>query len=324
MRLREGVALYVNHKRANGIGFQKGESNFQSLCRRIGDLPLSEIRPQDASRFLNGPHTSNATFRGKHSLLRHFFEYMAAREFMPEFSMPPNRPLVRQTFTPYIYSREELRRLLMATRYKSRWAFNVLVAPQTIRAFLLALYATGALVGEMIRLRFRDVDLNAGVITIYSNRFGRTRKLPLCTDLLKELQKYDRWKKRMGLSGEFFFLKADGTSLVARSLNGIFQRLRKRAGVLRTDDAQYQPRMHDLRSTFAVHRITTWVRKKADLNKLLPALAVYMGQSGLASTERYFYLTPERFRADLEKLSPSSRHRHWRDNAALMQFLGAL
>jgi integrase/recombinase XerD len=324
MTLAEAIGLYVNNKRANGIGFHKGESNFQGLYRRIGDRQLSEIRPQDVFRFLDGPNTSNVTFRGKHSLLRHFFEFMAARELMPEFSMPPNRPLVRQTFTPYIYSREELRRLLKATRYRSRWAFNVLVSPQTVRAFLVSLYATGALVGELIRLRGKDVDLNAGIMMIHSNRFGRTRKLPLSADLLKELQKYDRWKKRKGLSGEAFFLRDDETPLVARSLNGIFQRLRERARILRNDDAVYQPRMHDLRSTFAVHRITSWVKKKADLNKLLPALAVYMGQSGLASTERYFYLTPERFREDLEKLSPSRRHRRWRDDARLMQFLATL
>ena len=123
MTLREAIALYVSHKRASGVGFHKGESNFQGLYRRIGDWQLSEIRPQDVFRFLDGPNTSNVTFRAKHSLVRQFFEYMAAREFMPEFSMPPNRPLVRQTFTPYIYSREEVRRLLKATRYRSRWAF---------------------------------------------------------------------------------------------------------------------------------------------------------------------------------------------------------
>lgn len=324
MRLREAVSLYVRHKRSNGIEFEKGQSNFRGLCRQLGDLRLADISQRDVLRYLDGPHTSNVTFRGKHSLLRHFFEYMTARELIPNFEMPPNRPIVRQTFTPYIYTRDEIRRLVQASRYRSRWAFNRLVAPQTVRAFLLSLYATGALVGEMIRLRVHDVDLMKGIMTIRSTRFGRTRKLPLCRDLLKELQKYDRWKRRKGLISEWFFLKDDATGLVARSMNGIFERLRNRAGVFRSDGAQYQPRMHDLRSTFAVHRITSWIQKKADLNKLLPALAVYMGQSGLASTERYFYLTPERFRSDLEKLSPSRPHRHWRDNASLMRFLASL
>jgi integrase len=314
MKLSEGIALYVDHKRANGIDFSKGHSNFTGLCRRIGDIQLSEISSHDVLRFLNGPKTSTVTFRAKHSQIRYFFEFMASRELMPEIRMPPNRPIVRQTFTPYIYTREELHRLLKATKGRSRWAFNVLVAPQTLRAFLISLYATGSLVGELVRLTMRDVDLAAGTITIRSSRFDRKRRLPLSADLLRELQKYAAWKRRTALVSETFFAKDDGTPLVARTMNTNFQRLRQKAGILRYDGAQYQPRMHDLRTTFAVHRITSWIRNKADLDRMLPALAVYMGQAGLASTERYLYLTPERFRTDLEKLSPSKQRPHRRDN----------
>jgi integrase/recombinase XerD len=324
MKLSEGIALYVGHKKSNGVGFGKAQKTFESFCRKVGNIPLSDLRPQDVLRFIDGPKTSNVTFRHKHSDFRYLFEFLAARELMPNFDMPPNRGFVRQTFTPYIYTREEIRSLLAATRYRSRWAFNVLVAPQTVRAFLLCLYATGALLGEMIELKCKDVILATGVMVVRSHHFGRSRKLPLSADLLKALQQYDRWKRRKRIASDFFFPKDDGTRLVARSLNGIFQRLRKRAGVVRVDGACYQPRMHDLRSTFAVHRITSWVRNKADLNKMLPALAVYMGQSGLASTERYFYLTPERFRTDLDRLMPSKRRRHWRDDPKLMGFLSRL
>jgi len=107
-------------------------------------------------------------------------------------------------------------------------------------------------------------------------------------------------------------------------LNSIFQRLRLRARIVRHDGSFYQPRMHDLRATFAVHRITSWIKNKADLNRMLPALSVYMGQVGLASTERYLYMTPERFRKELNRLSPMKPKRHWRDDPALLEFLTML
>ncbi len=75
-----------------------------------------------------------------------------------------------------------------------------------------------------------------------------------------------------------------------------FRNLRRLAGVQRYDGATYQPRMHDLRATFAVHRLTSWLRQGGDLNRLIPALSAYMGQVGLGSSERYLKLTPERFR----------------------------
>ena len=92
----------------------------------------------------------------------------------------------------------------------------------------------------------------------------------------------------------------------------------------RNDGAIYEPRLHDLRSTFAVHRITSWIKNGADMNRMLPALSAYMGQVGLASTERYLFLTPERFRKELDKLSPQRGKRHWRENPSLMKFLAEL
>jgi hypothetical protein len=43
--------------------------------------------------------------------------------------------------------------------------------------------------------------------------------------------------------------------------------------------ARYQPQMHDLTHTFAVHRLTAWIKRDADLNRMLPALSAYIGAS---------------------------------------------
>ena len=322
MKLADGVEQYVQYKRTRGIGFEKGYKNFKGFSNGLGEVDLAQVQTRDVLRFLNGPKTSTVTFRGKHSQLRFFFEYWAVRGMIPEFTMPPNRPLQRQTFTPYIYTREEIRRLLQATRTPMT-AVDTL-HPQTLRAFLITLYTTGALSGEILQLAAKDIDLRRGFITIRTTRFNRSRKLPIGKDLLGVLQRYAAWKKRSKLDAEVFFPRIDGSQIVARTLNGIFQRLRRRANIVRRDGAFYQPRMHDLRATFAVHRITSWIKNKADLNRMLPALSVYMGQVGLASTERYLYMTPERFREELNRLSPMKPKRRWRDDPGLLEYLATL
>jgi integrase/recombinase XerD len=104
-----------------------------------------------------------------------------------------------------------------------------------------------------------------------------------------------------------------------------FRKVRHLAGIERHDGAIYQPRMHDLRATFAVHRLTSWLRQDADVNRLIPALSSYMGQCGLGSTERYLKLTPERFRDQLMTLSPQNpKRKRWRDDPNLMRFLAQL
>jgi hypothetical protein len=57
---------------------------------------------------------------------------------------------------------------------------------------------------------------------------------------------------------------------------------------------------------------------------MVPALAAYMGLVGLSSTERYLRLTPERFRHQLNLLSPKRGRRRWGDNPDLMRFLAHL
>jgi hypothetical protein len=57
---------------------------------------------------------------------------------------------------------------------------------------------------------------------------------------------------------------------------------------------------------------------------MLPALAAYMGQVGLGATDRYFHLTPERFRKELNKLSPFRKKVFWCNDQELMEFLARL
>jgi hypothetical protein len=77
------------------------------------------------------------------------------------------------------------------------------------------------------------------------------------------------------MRGEFFFVKNDANPLIKSSLTANFRKICQMASVCRVDGVT--PKMQDFRPTFAVHRITSWMRTGADMNKHLPALAVYMG-----------------------------------------------
>jgi site-specific recombinase XerD len=81
--------------------------------------------------------------------------------------------------------------------------------------------------------------------------------------------------------------------VVRHTAENIFSRLRVRAGVIRHDGSRYQPRLHDLRHAFAVHRLVSWYRQGADVQRLLPQLATYLGHVHIAATQRYLTMTPE-------------------------------
>ncbi|MEM9243169.1 MAG: tyrosine-type recombinase/integrase [Pseudomonadota bacterium] len=55
------------------------------------------------------------------------------------------------------------------------------------------------------------------------------------------------------------------------------------------------PRIHDLRHTFAVHRLIQWHKEGADLNAKLPLLVTYLGHQDFTGTQKYLHLTAELF-----------------------------
>lgn len=332
MTLFGAIQSYIDMRRARGVLFDRGSEILRSLSRKVGDIPLDAIRPTQILEFLNGRRTSTDTWRRNFSLLRTFFEHWCLRGFLDQSPMPPIRPPAARNlrpYVPYVYTRNEVQLLLRTTSSWQTSSWQILktsrMDSRTFRTLLLTLYATGMRTGEARNLLRKDVDVNRGIIIIRGGRYTRLRTIPIGPDLQARLRRHKRGFCSVPGESQCFFGGKDGKALNKVSLNVAFRNLRRLAGIARHDGAIYQPRMHDLRATFAVHRLTSWLRQGADLNRLLPALSAYMGQCGLGSTERYLKLTPERFRNHLVKLSPQQpKRKHWRDDAALMKFLADL
>jgi integrase/recombinase XerD len=324
MKVSEAVLIYVEQKRLNGADFSKSFQSLRSFSAHAGDISMSEVEQRHISSFLDGPLTSTVTWRSKYGLLRHFFLYWVARDEVSAAPLPVPRAAAIQTFVPYIYTRSELYRLFAAVRISQKSDACKLDAA-TLRTYLILLYATGALMSEGLGLQRKDVDLRRRHITIKSARANRSREIPIGEDLCRVLKLYRdaRHGKNPDKSLPFFATIA-GEPVNKVTIAKSFQRARTVSGIVRTDGSQYQPRLHDLRHTFAVHRMTSWIRHGADMNRMMPALAAYLGQMELESTERYLKMTPERFRTQLNILSPNKTKRHWRDNASLMRFVDAL
>lgn len=322
MKLSEAIEIYVRKKRAEGLLFDLGSKTLGKFCDQIGDLSLGEVKTQHVSAFLDRFRAVNSS-RVNHGLLRRFFEYWVARDAIAPLPLPSNRQPGQQWFIPHIYTREEIRKLLR-TIPKCQSDRSCVLDQRTVRCAILLLYATGARVGEIASLKVRDVDAKRGYISIFGGRFGRSRKIPIGRDLRTILKSYLSFRQQKHPTNDQLFLTQGGEPATARKIRMRFQRLRVLADIQNTNLNGGRPRMNDFRASFAVHRIASWIKSGDDLNRMLPALAAYMGLVGLTATERYIALTPERFRKELNKLSPERINWHWREDAQLMKFLAAL
>jgi len=201
----------------------------------------------------------------------------------------PKRPPV---FVPYIYTREELRRLLQMVEDQQR---NSILEPATLRTLILVYYGAALRLREATNLTRADVDLNESILTIRNAKFGKTRLVPVGPQLNRVLAEYDRTRPKCRPVDAPFFAARTRGPVHPVGLELKFRLLCERAGIRRTDTPK-RPRIHDLRHTFAVHRLTSWYQQGADVQRLLHHLSVYLGHVHLRHTQVYLSMTPELLR----------------------------
>jgi site-specific recombinase XerD len=182
-----------------------------------------------------------------------------------------------------------LRRLLeTANAYQ-----GCVVEAATIHTLVLLLYGAGLRLCEAINLDRADVDADHAVLTIRQTKFGKTRLVPVGCQLGEALAQYAaRGPKRAAMEVPFFTTPVGGR-LKQRTVQGCFRCVCDRAGIRRSDTRRLQPRLHDLRHTFAVHRLVSWYQQRADVQCLLPHLSTYLGHTSLSCTQVYLSMTPE-------------------------------
>jgi integrase/recombinase XerD len=323
VRIAECVDIYVRIKRESGFSYDSSNLRLRSFVRRVGDIPLEQVSLRQVEDFMDAPRVSDALWQCKYGLLRHFFEYWQSRYPLEQIPMPvKRRALPPRISFPHIYSQAQVQKLLTVAdqmRNIRPGAIDVI----TLRTFLLFLYGTGCLVGEARRIQLRDVDLIRQTAIFRGGRFGRSRKIPICSDLTQMLRRYVQLRNAGKCAKDAeLFVNSAGKALRRTTTNQTFQRIRRASGIYTKNGKAI--RLNDLRATFVVQRLSSWYSSGADLNKMIPALSAYIGQVGLKSLERYLRLTPDRFRKQLDILSPRQVRKHWRDDAELMNFVAHL
>ena len=293
MKLNDIITSYITQQRSLGKLYRAEALILGAFGRFVGDVSVRDIRSDAILHFMNLGGTSHATRSKKYRVLAGLFGFAVTRHHL-RVSPIPKRPRARvcSSYIPYIYSEAELKRLIAAVPAAAADPY-IAIDADTLRAFLLLLYGAGLRRSEAMRLKIEDVDLSQSLIYVRGTKFFKTRIVPLSDSLASVMRTF------MARPGEHYsagresvvFSNRHGTALRSTTLGVTFRRLCAIAGIHRDGGSRNQPRMHDLRHSAAVHRVTEWYRRDADLNDLLPKLATYLGHAGLSGTQRYLTMT---------------------------------
>lgn len=295
MIVSKSVASFVAHRQALGMRCSTEARTLKTFCRFVGDVPLSEVTADQVLAFLAGHGPVTRYWEVKNTALTGFYRFAIARGYTTIWPLPRAVPKPTKAFVPYIYSRAEIARLLDAIALidHPRWRLD----PDTYRTLLLLLYGAGLRLGEALSLTMADVDLEEGVLCIRDSKFYKTRLVPVGDDLVRILSGYALSHRTEHSAASPWFVTRQGACVTVPQAENAFCRLRVKAAVLRAGAGpRHQPRLHDLRHAHAVHRLVSWYRQGADVQRLLPKLATYLGHVNISGTQRYLTLTPDLLR----------------------------
>ncbi len=293
MKLQTICERYAAFRKTLGERFEVNERQLKAFCRAMGaNIDIADVSPEKVNIFLVGKGPLTTSWYVRHNALLGFYRYAISRALVATSPLPLAIPKRPPAFQPYIYSLAELRRILDSIE-SCRRPRSDLDAP-VMRSLVLLMYGAALRTSEALSLTIGDVDLPGAILTIRDSKFFKTRLVPIGPKTVQVLAEYaSRRKSSSRYPGAPFFVGRNAKQVTIYKFERAFKQIRLHASVHRDGGARCQPRLHDLRHTSAVHRLTRWYRDGKDAQKLLQQLSVYLGHTRLAATQAYLTMTPE-------------------------------
>jgi integrase len=237
----------------------RDKTSFGNLTPAFGKKPLHLITRRDIEAYSRerASKVKGATVNRELALLRHLFNIAIEKgytDYNPArgFKRFPEAPW-RQKF---FFSESEIEKLIAAS------------APH-LRPILAVAFGTGLRKGDILGLKWADVDLDRGIISIQMQKTGEPIEIPLIPMLRDLLQQK---KFQAGLSQFVFSLGSSGQRI--GDIKTAFCAALRRSGL-----AAKGYRFHDIRRTFA--------RMLYSQGVILTKIQRLLGHKSVLTTERY-------------------------------------
>src|SRR3984893_3968054 len=183
---------FLQKKYACGYSYREATR----ILRRLDDfvvqegLATCELPGPIARKWLaKKAHESAQTQRQRITLVRQFSRFLLRlgySAYEPDSTLAARN---RSSCIPRMLSDEELLKFFQAVdalKPTARSPLRHLIMPEVFRL----LFGCGFRVGEVLKLRVRDVDLDQGIITVRQGKFRKDRLVPPALPLVNRLHNY--------------------------------------------------------------------------------------------------------------------------------------
>lgn len=287
--LSEDADRYIALRRALGYKLVKAARHLQSFARFATERGDTHIRTATVLAWVAAVGRTQGARDRRWTDLTLFARFLHAedpRHEVPRMSLFGDR---KRRPIPYIYTQHEVARILDAAGELRLQRPNPLRRQVYVTMFGL-IAATGLRVSEAIALRLDDVWPD-GVLHIRETKFCKSRLVPLHPTVVEALDRYLEARRRGAGASDHLFPSVRHRALCPSTVNYTFRCVLRRAKV--APDRSRQPRIHDLRHTFATRVLEQCEVERGTVARHFVALSTYLGHVDIRATYWYLQATPE-------------------------------
>ena len=284
--LNRDLARYVDQQRSLGFKFRVQEillRGYVAVAEELGDRHIKSTRVLEWAARAPSPEQR----RNRLLTVRRFA--LAIRAENARHQVPAADAFghdVAKRRSPYIYSADEITRLLRAAGALQP---EGLFRPSMYATLVGLLAATGMRIAEALTLQIDDVITDG--LVVRETKFQKSRLLPLHATARLALDRYLVARQRLAATDRALFVSVAGRPLSYNTVRGVFLQLLDRTN-LRGAHSGRDPRIHDLRHTFAVRSLEQCRHDRAAVARHIVALSTYLGHAHVTDTYWYLQATP--------------------------------
>lgn len=205
------MADFIRYKRAQGLKYDAVPRSLRSFSRflSVEEADDAGIRQEWIEKWCSfRPNENRLTQTRRIVETTQFLKYLSERGVNLHLPHPTRKSRSRETFVPYIFSNEELRRFFVECDRLS--ARTPSVMPAMLPVLFRLLLGCGLRISEALGLRLGDADLDNGILVIRKAKFNKDRLIPVSDSLLPVLREYSATYHKISKGEAPFFAHRDG------------------------------------------------------------------------------------------------------------------
>jgi len=260
---------YLEYAKDNKRSWKSDRTSLNKLTPFFKDMLLSKITPKHIDTYINKriKEVKPASVNRELACLKHMYSLARKWRLVDENPVKEVKLFRERKIEIDILDKEEIKHLIEATNGH-------------LRAIIILALNTGMRKGEILNLKWKDIDFDKYFIFISETKSGVERKIPMNSLVVQALRNIKR-------ESEYVFYNPETKDRI-KDVKRSFKTACKQIGIPNL-------RFHDLRHSAATYMVTGGID--------LVTVSEILGHSDIKMTMRYAHPTPENRRKAVNVLA---------------------